>query len=88
MVHLTSTLHLIALALIANVARANPIPPPPTAPCEPTYGPFRLYSLTEERVTDLKVVTTAVDDGNTISKLSVSAIYFYIHYKISLTPQA
>jgi len=73
MVHLTSNLHLLALALIANVARAIPF----HHKCEiPTYGPFKLYAVTDDRVSWVKLVNNGTDlDGNTLSTLSVSAAF-------------
>ena len=86
MVHLTSTLHLLALALIANVARALPTHPK----CDtPTYKSFNLYAVTEERVSAIKVVNDGTDlDGNTISKLSVSATVIITALSIFLTSWA
>jgi hypothetical protein len=86
MVYLTSTLNLLALTLIANVARALPTHPK----CDtPTYGPFDLYAVTEERVSVIKVVNNGTDlDGNTISTLSVSASLIIPALFISLTSRA
>jgi hypothetical protein len=77
MVYLTSTLHLLALALIANVARATP---DPLDDCEPTWGPFYLFTATPGSVTLLRVVDNGVDaNGNIISTLSVSATFIFTH---------
>jgi hypothetical protein len=86
MVYLTSTFHLLALTLIANVARAVPF----HHKCEtPTYGPFNLYAVTDERVSWLRVVNNGTDvDGNTISTLSVSTTFISTALSISLTPRA
>jgi hypothetical protein len=85
MVYLTSTLHLLALALIANVARAVPL----HHKCEtPTYDRFNLYAVTDERVSWLRLVNNGTDvDGNTISTLSVSTTFVFTALSISLTPR-